>query len=100
MSDSEKVLTYEEAKEMCKKAFNAGADYGSLSMRYNCNAVAHDWEHWLKKNEGLFRTKPTVKEVLQELVVDWDCALDCEDKADVLKDYAAKFRLVDDGREQ
>ena len=36
---------------------------------------------------------PTVEDVLQELVVDWDCAPDGEDKAAVLKEYAAKLQL-------
>lgn len=41
----------------------------------------------------------TVERVLQDMVVDWDCAPDGEDKADVLKEYAAKLRLAD-GKEQ
>lgn len=40
--------------------------------------------------------KPTVEDVLQELVIDWDCAPDGEDKADVLKEYAAKLQLKED----
>lgn len=56
--DEDKVLTYEEARQMCRIAFDAGADYGSTCTQFNCNAVAYDWEHWLKKNEGLFRPKP------------------------------------------
>lgn len=39
---------------------------------------------------------PTVEDVLQELVIDWDCAPDGEDKADVLKEYAAKLQLKED----
>ena len=64
--DEDKVLTYEEAKQLCRIAFDAGADYGSTSMQFNCNAVAYDWEHWLKKNERLFMPKPTVEDVLRE----------------------------------
>lgn len=64
--DEDKVLTYEEARQMCRIAFDAGADYGSTCTQFNCNAVAYDWEHWLKKNEGLFRPKPTVEDVLRE----------------------------------
>ena len=64
--DEDKALTYEEAKRLCRMAFDAGADYGSTSMQFNCNAVAYDWEHWLKRNEGLFRPKPTVDDVLRE----------------------------------
>ena len=66
MSDCEKVLTYEEAKQMCMKAFDGGATYGSESVRYGVNARAYDWEHWLKKNERLFKPKPTVEDVLRE----------------------------------
>ena len=64
--DENKALTYEEAKQLCRIAFDAGADYGSTSMQFNCNAVAYDWEHWLKKNERLFMPKPTVEDVLRE----------------------------------
>ena len=64
--DEDKVLTYEEAKQLCRMAFDAGADYGSTSMQFNCNAVAYDWEHWLKKNQRLFMPKPTLEDVLRE----------------------------------
>ena len=60
MSDCEKVLTYEDAKQLCLRAFDAGALYGSESMRYGVNAVAYDWEHWLAENERLFKPRPTV----------------------------------------
>lgn len=53
----EKALTYEEAKQLCMKAFDGGALYGSESMRYGVNARAYDWDHWLKKNECLFKPK-------------------------------------------
>ena len=66
MSDTEKVLTYEEAEELCRKAFDGGARYGAESTRYGVNAVAYDWEHWLKKNEHLFMPTPTVEDVLRE----------------------------------
>ena len=64
--DEDKALTYEEAKQLCQMAFDAGVDYHSTSMQFNCNAVAYDWEHWLKRNERLFRPKPTVEDVLRE----------------------------------
>lgn len=95
MSEGEKVLTYEEAKQMCMKAFDGGATYGSESVRYGVNARAYDWEHWLKKNESLFRPKPTVEDVLREMAVDWDCAADGEDKAAVLRDYAKLLTLAE-----
>lgn len=44
--------------------------------------------------------EPTVKDVLREMAIDWDCAADGEDKEAVLKEYAAKFRLANDGEEQ
>ena len=62
----EKALTYEEAKQLCMKAFDGGALYGSESMRYGVNARAYDWEHWLAKNERLFKPRPTVEDVLTE----------------------------------
>ena len=64
--DEDKALTYEEAKQLCQMAFDAGVDYHSTSVQFNCNAVAYDWEHWLKRNERLFRPKPTVEDVLRE----------------------------------
>ena len=97
MSDSENVLTYEEAKELCKKAFDGGATYGSESMRYGVNARAYDWDHWLKKNEGLFKPKPTVEDVMVEFATDWESAQDGEDKTAVLKHYVAKLRLAEEG---
>lgn len=112
MSDSEKVLTYEEAKELCKKAFDGGVTYGSESMRYSCNAVAYDWDHWIKKNEGLFRSKPTVEGVLMEFHERMDelgttdqCvgsdradAVDAllRERAELIAEYAQKLRLVEE----
>lgn len=102
--DEDKALTYEEAKRLCRMAFDAGADYGSTSMQFNCNAVAYDWEHWLKKNEGLFRPKPTVEDVLREFACsgihiaaeeglragEFNFSVDEE----ALAEYAAKLRLA------
>lgn len=95
MSDSEKVLTYEEAKELCKKAFDGGVTYGSESMRYSCNAVAYDWDHWIKKNEGLFRSKPTVEDVLEEFVARW-METHHDDIPALKAEYAAKLALRGD----
>lgn len=108
--DEDKVLTYEEAKHLCRIAFDAGADYGSTSMQFNCNAVAYDWEHWLKRNEGLFRPKPTVEDVLREFVErldeigsEDDCVGEAEqecracirrDIAAAYAEYAEKLRLA------
>lgn len=91
----EKDLSYEEAKQLCQMAFDAGADYGSTSVQFNCNAVAYDWEHWLKKNEGLFRPKPTVDDVLRELVAALDIDLDADFDA-TIAEYATKLRLAND----
>lgn len=51
---------------------------------------------WLPADSLLHYHATTVEDVLQELVVDWDDAPSSEDKADVLKDYAAKLRLAGD----
>lgn len=96
MSDDEKVLTYEEAKQMCMKAFDGGALYGSESMRYGVNATAYDWDHWLKKNESLFEPKPTVEDVLTKFGIDWEYEDNCEDRAALLAEYAAKLQLRED----
>jgi hypothetical protein len=96
MSDGEKVLTYEEAKQLCMKAFDGGALYGSESMRYGVNARAYDWEHWLQKNESLFMPKPTVEDVLQEFVSEFnrdDTEL-CDEE--IIERFAAKLRLAGD----
>lgn len=71
MSDTDKVLTYEEAKQLCRKAFDGGATYGSESMRYGVNARAYDWDHWLKKHESLFHTPDTWERIIAD-------ALGCE----------------------
>lgn len=106
--DEDKVLTYEEAKQMCRIAFDAGADYGSTSMQFNCNAVAYDWEHWLKKNGRLFMPKPTVEDVLREFAQEMNEnlgmytgeAIDADEwrKADerTIAEFAAKLRLAGD----
>lgn len=96
MTDSEKALTYDEAKQLCHMAFDAGSDYGRTCMQYNCNAIAYDWEHWLAKNERLFRPVPTVEDVLREF------ALACEDAGNagpevnrLSAEFAAKLRLAE-----
>ena len=38
----------------------------------------------------------TVKDVLREMAIDWDCAADGMDKEAVPKEYAAKLRLASD----
>lgn len=101
MSDTEKVLTYEEAKELCREAFDGGVTYGSESMRFGVNARAYDWDHWLKKNEGLFKPKPTVEDVLFEFAQFWsdEELTDIEHlqphAAQTIAEYAAKLRLAD-----
>ena len=98
----EKVLTYEEAKQMCMKAFDGGAIYGSESMRYGVNARAYDWEHWLAENERLFKPKPTVEDVLREFtdaILEWSgksgTVAEVGTWSDVAAEYAAKLRLVE-----
>ena len=93
--DEDKALTYEEAKQLCQMAFDAGVDYHSTSVQFNCNAVAYDWEHWLKRNEGLFRPKPTVEDVLREFVDALDIDR-CDDLDATIAEFAAKLRLAGD----
>ena len=90
--DEDKVLTYEEAKQLCRIAFDAGADYGSTSMQFNCNAIAYDWDHWLKKNECLFKPKPTVEDVLRQFAE----GLGVPVADSYVAAAAAKLRLVGD----
>ena len=99
MSD-EKVLTYEEAKHLCELTFDGGSFYGSESMRYHCDAVAYDWEHWLKENERLFRPKPTVEGVLREMLCAWEDTLTSEGVDGIIAEFAKRLRLADDGKEQ
>jgi len=99
MTDTDKVLTYEEAKQLCRMAFDAGADYGSTSMQFNCNAVAYDWEHWLQKNESLFKPKPTVEDVLREFATEFVGCANCVDDhevTDAIELFAPKLRLAGD----
>lgn len=97
MNEGEKVLTYEEAKQMCMKAFDGGATYGSESMRYGVNARAYDWEHWLAENERLFKPRPTVEDVLREMVAAYmDTPLDDSNDGEFFAEFAAKLRLAGD----
>ena len=92
----EKVLTYEEAKQMCMKAFDGGATYGSESTRYGVNARAYDWEHWLAKNERLFKPRPTVEDVLREMLDAWGELPSNVTNEAIIAEYAAKLRLKED----
>ena len=94
MSETDKALTYEEAKQLCLKAFDGGALYGSESMRYGVNATAYDWEHWLQKNESLFKPKPTVEDVLREFG-DWYAHTKggCDEDG-IIAEYAKRLRLA------
>lgn len=100
MKDAEKALTYEEAKQLCRMAFDAGADYGIESARFHCNAVAYDWEHWLNKNEHLFMPKPTVEDVLREFADEvWNRCCEGATASDsgideLVAECAAKLRLA------
>lgn len=108
MTDSEKVLTYEEAKELCEKAFDGGYTYGSQSMLYGRNAAAYDWNHWLKENESLFKPKPTIEDVLRDMHAKLDEvtalyvgeAINSDerdsDEARIFAEYAAKLQLRGD----
>ena len=93
--DEDKVLTYEEAKQLCRIAFDAGADYGSTSMQFNCNAVAYDWDHWLKKNECLFKPKPTVEDVLREMLDAWGELPSNATNEAIVAEYAKRLRLAE-----
>ena len=42
MTDDEKALTYEEAKQLCRMAFDAGADYVRTSLQYHCKPKDED----------------------------------------------------------
>lgn len=92
----DKDLSYEEAKQLCQMAFDAGIDYHSTCVQFNCNAVAYDWEHWLKKNEGLFKPKPTVEDVLREFADAWAEWKDGAAMMNPVETFAAKLRLVGD----
>ena len=98
MGADEKVLTYEDAKQLCLRAFDAGALYGSESMRYGVNAVAYDWEHWLKENESLFKPEPTVEDVLREFAdeVYADADNEIRDRDFLCAKYAKRLKLAGD----
>lgn len=90
----EKDLSYEEAKQLCQMAFDAGVDYHHTCVQFNCNAVAYDWEHWLKRNERLFRPKPTVEDVLAEMLDVWSELPSNVTNEAIIAEYAAKLRLA------
>ena len=92
----EKDLSYEEAKQLCQMAFDAGVDYHHTCVQFNCNAVAYDWEHWLKRNERLFRPKPTVEDVLAEMLDVWSELPSNVTNEAIIAEYAAKLRLAGD----
>ena len=46
----------------------------------------HEWHHY---------HAPTVEDVLTEFGIDWEHESDCEDRAALLKEYAAKLRLAE-----
>ena len=98
MNDCEKVLTYEEAKQMCRNAFNGGVTYGSESMRYGVNARAYDWEHWLAENERLFKPRPTVEDVLREFAneVYADADNEIRDRDFLCAKYAKRLTLAEE----
>jgi len=93
----EKALTYEEAKQLCMKAFDGGVTYGSESMRYGVNAMAYDWEHWLAENERLFKPRPTVEDVLREFadLVRKERVELATIGEDAIDEYASKLRLAE-----
>lgn len=93
----EKALTYEEAKQLCMKAFDGGALYGRESMRYGVNARAYNWDHWLKKNECLFKPRPTVEDVLTEFAdeVYADADNEIRDRDFLCAKYAKRLTLAE-----
>lgn len=93
----EKDLSYEEAKQLCRMAFDGGALYGSESMRYGVNARAYDWDHWLKKNECLFKPRHTVEDVLYESLKHFGAVEERTPEVEEwLHEQAAKLRLAGD----
>ena len=91
MGNEDKVLTYEEAKQLCREAFDAGAVYGSESMRYGVDAVAYNWDHWLKSNEDMFRPQPTLEDLLCELLNEYHEG-ECTLEESRLAEYATRMR--------
>lgn len=49
-----------------------------------------------KYNERKRHHAPTVEDVLTEFGIDWEHESDCEDRAALLKEYAAKLQLKED----
>ena len=92
----ERVYTYKDAEELCRKAFDAGKDYATASLRYGVNAVAYDWEHWFKRNEYLFMPTQTVEDVLCEFFSRYATTKPKEEDDAILAEYAAKLRLAGD----
>lgn len=104
----EYVYTYKDAEELCRKAFDAGADYVRTCKQYNVNAIGYDWEHWAQENKHLFMPTPTVEDVLREFADKMNEnmgmytgeAIDADEWRDAdrqtIAEYAAKLRLAGD----
>jgi hypothetical protein len=79
--------TFEVASLM---AFGGSDNWIVLSDARNFSSFRepHDLRHY---------HAPTIEDVLTEFGIDWEHESDCEDRAALLKEYAAKLRLAGDG---
>ena len=55
---------------------------------------ATDTVEWTQADSRRHHHEPTVEDVLREFGIDWEHESDCEDRAALLKEYAAKLRLA------
>ena len=68
-----------------------------LRLTYDgCWFVITDGEWPYRPKRKRHYHAPTVEEVLTEFGIDWEHESDCEDRAALLKEFAAKLRLAGD----
>lgn len=65
MHDDDKVLSCDQVRQLCRKAFDDGFTYGVKWTRYRELASRYDWSHWLKKNKNAFPTLQIVEDDLR-----------------------------------
>ena len=73
--------------EKVESMHNYGNEGWSVTTTHNATVIPWSARH---------HHAPTVEDVLREFGIDWEHESDCEDRDALLKEYAAKLRLVGD----
>ena len=73
--------------EKVESMHNYGNEGWAVTTTHNATVIPWSARH---------HHAPTVEDVLREFGIDWEHESDCEDRDALLKEYAAKLRLVGD----